>query len=693
MAISEIVAICRASPDWQATECALKCYAASMLAYYCALRIGLQNPYWALTTCYITVIPNPLAGAVITKAIYRTIGTFLGVTAAVVLVPCLDNAPLLLSLALSLWLCICTYISLLDRKPRSYVFLLAGYTASIIGFPSVETPGNIFNVAILREQEIVLGIICSSLMHGAVFPRTLTGRLQLRLDQILAEVENWSAQSLGGHRDASLDSTRRALAGELNELSALAVQVRFDTARNIPNLVPLNALQDQLTLLLPIMVAVEDRLAELTAAEAVPASVTEVTCRIATWLRCGIRDSEFHAASDVLIKDVRRLLTGLIEGSAWHRMLTLNLLYRLQDLITLHRNARTLRYHLQGVAASAIDGDVARMIRATQPRSLHRDHLTAAWVGMSAGITVFSGCLFWIATEWPSGSSAVLIAAIMAAFFGHFPNSDGIVRRYLWGVVVGIGIAALYGFALLPRVTDPVMFAAVLAPPLLVLGALLSRPTTALLSNAATIGFINTVGLAAVYQRDFAAFANASLALTMGIGFSAAILSVARLGSTHVSAMRLLKSAYRDVALRAAGGDTHPSSWTSRMLDRTGLLTTVGFLKTSGLIGSPMDVLIDMRTGYLAGCLRGLRDSATNVDVVALETVLRGITRYYLERNPRTPGSPPEELLHDIDLGVGTFNLQDAAPSSREGIAILTGLRRNLFPSAPPYSAPLAETL
>jgi uncharacterized membrane protein YccC len=40
----------------------------------------------------------------------------------------------LLSLALACWVGLCLYVSLLDRTPRSYVFMLAGYTAGLIGF-------------------------------------------------------------------------------------------------------------------------------------------------------------------------------------------------------------------------------------------------------------------------------------------------------------------------------------------------------------------------------------------------------------------------------------------------------------------------------------------------------------------------------------------------------------------------------
>ena len=119
-----------------------------MLAYYVALQIGLMRPFWAVVTSYI--VAQPHAGAVRSKAIYRVGGTLLGGSAAVILVPTFVNEPFALSVALALWLGLCLYLSLLDRTPRAYIFLLAGYTASIIGLPSVDAPATIFDTAILR---------------------------------------------------------------------------------------------------------------------------------------------------------------------------------------------------------------------------------------------------------------------------------------------------------------------------------------------------------------------------------------------------------------------------------------------------------------------------------------------------------------------------------------------------------------
>jgi uncharacterized membrane protein YccC len=127
---------------------ALKTFAASMLALVIALAMDLPRPYWAMATVYIT--SQPLAGATSSKALFRVIGTLVGATMTVALVPNLINAPELLCLAIALWVGFCLYLSLLDGTPRSYLFMLAGYTVALIGFPSVSAPDAIFDTAVAR---------------------------------------------------------------------------------------------------------------------------------------------------------------------------------------------------------------------------------------------------------------------------------------------------------------------------------------------------------------------------------------------------------------------------------------------------------------------------------------------------------------------------------------------------------------
>src|SRR5208283_4097881 len=122
----------------------IKTFAAGMLALSIGFWIDLPKPYWALAAVYIA--SQPLSGATRSKAVFRAIGTLLGSGAAVALVPNLVNAPPLLVAAISLWSGLCLYLSLLDRTPRGYVFMLAGYTTAIVGFPAVDAPDTIFDL-------------------------------------------------------------------------------------------------------------------------------------------------------------------------------------------------------------------------------------------------------------------------------------------------------------------------------------------------------------------------------------------------------------------------------------------------------------------------------------------------------------------------------------------------------------------
>mgnify|MGYP002723448556 CR=1 FL=1 len=198
-------------------------FAAALLALYIGFALGLPRPYWAMATAYI--VSQPLAGAVRSKAVYRVLGTMLGAAAAVVLVPNLVNAPWLLSLALALWVGGCLTVSLLDRTPRSYVLMLAGYTAAIIGFPSVSQPGAVFDVAVWRVVEIGLGILCATLVHSLVFPQPVGTVLKQRLSTWLGEADRWALDVLRGQDAEAIARDRRHLAAAASEIQMLALSL------------------------------------------------------------------------------------------------------------------------------------------------------------------------------------------------------------------------------------------------------------------------------------------------------------------------------------------------------------------------------------------------------------------------------------------------------------------------------------
>src|SRR4051794_31557776 len=204
-----------------------KTFSAAMLALVTALLLDMPRPYWAMAPVYITA--QPLVGATVSKAVYRMIGTVIGVAAAVVAIPNLANAPELLCLAIASWVGVCLYLSLLDGTPRSYAFMLAGYTVALIGFPSVSEPGAIFDTAVSRVEEISLGIVCASLVSTIVFPRSVAPAVANRVDLWLADARRLSqAVLLREGTSESRRPRRLKLATDIVEIDTLSTHLAYD---------------------------------------------------------------------------------------------------------------------------------------------------------------------------------------------------------------------------------------------------------------------------------------------------------------------------------------------------------------------------------------------------------------------------------------------------------------------------------
>jgi uncharacterized membrane protein YccC len=658
----------------------IKCLLAATLAYYVALRIGLTRPYWAVTTSYI--VAQPLAGAVLSKAVFRVAGTVLGAAAAVVLVPAFVNEPAALSLALALWLGVCLYLSLLDRTPRAYIFLLAGYTASIIGFPSVEVPDQIFNTAILRVQEIAIGILCGSLIHGTVFPRSVAELLLQRIDTILNDAERWSADSLAGEGGEVLARDRRRLALDVNELHQLSIHLPFDTARLRPRIRTVRALQDELSFILPLASGIEDRLLELRRVGTIDPALRALLGDVQAWL---LRHDGEDAEAARLIARAVALEPDIGPPLDWADALRLSLTARLAELIEAHRDARALREQVRAPTARAVSPSVAALLANTRRRALHRDRGVALRAAAGTIATVLLGCAFWIITAWPDGAGAVLIAGVCCALFGSSDEPAPAVMKFFWGSLIGILVAAVYAYGVFPQVTSFPLLILLLAPVLLVLGALLATPRPSFIALGALLGVLNSVGLADRYTADFESFVNGSLAQLVGTFFAAVTVGLFQTIGTEGSVQRLVRAGWRDLARRSnLPGPPDAMGWTSRMLDRIGLLAP-RLAQRGKDPGLPLlDALRDLRIGLTVGELRTLRLTADPEETGLISAVLQGIADYYRSLRFEAHKAAPASLLACIDAALHSFVSTAAPERRRAAVLALTGLRRNLCPGAPP---------
>lgn len=623
------------------------CFAAAMLALFVSFSLGLDRPFWAMATVYIT--SQPLSGAVRSKAVYRLAGTAVGGLVTVLLVPALVNAPVLLSLALALWVAGCQFVSLLDRTPRAYLFMLAGYTAALIGFPSVTHPEAIFDIAVLRVQEIGIGVLCASLVHSLVFPRSVSAVFGARARAVLAEAEGWIADVLAAEPAAHTGRERRRLAADVTDLHVTATHIPFDTARIRPTRAMLTGLQDRLVQLIPLVSAVEDRLREL-GTPGGPRSESGMTEEVRAW----VLDPALPRPRVALPPSTRD----------WRAMLRLNLAARLDELVAALAETRVL------VAAIADPGAPRPLSVVAAARPLHRDYGLALLSATATVLTVLGCCLFWIVTGWPEGAVAAMIAAVVCCFFATLDDPVPAQRGFLIWTIASLPLSALYLFAVLPAVHGFVMLALALAPPLLALGTLMAIPAWYGRMMPMLIGFASGLALTNIYAVDAAGFFNSNIAQVIGVAAAMMSTRLIRSIGAGTAIRRLRRAGWRDLAALAER-PAHLPTWRSRMVDRIGLLAArIGEVEAEERDGAAA-ALRELRMGM------SLAQLAADPRNAALAQALGGHFRA-LAQGRDTP--PPPALLDQIDHA-----LAEAEPAA---LANLVGLRRNVFPAAPGWGEP-----
>jgi len=626
-----------------------KTFAAAMLAYYIALRIGLPKPFWAVVTVYI--VSQTSSGASFSRSVYRFAGTFFGATATVAIVPNFVNDPIVCSVVLAGWIGLCLFFSLLDRTPRAYAFVLAGYTASLIGFPSVFDPGAVFDTASLRVQEISIGILCVVLLHRYVLPKPMTGHFTGKLSATLKDARRLSGDALIATPDDSRkEKDRRQLSVDLLTLQGLATHLPYDPGSASLRFGMLQLIHDRLARLLPLTAEIEDRVHFLGIGEG---DTTDELTALVFCARAWIATTEANdgeAAATRLIaraRSVQKHLGG--DAATLDDSVGANLAGHLAEMIGLLHDCERLR---QSLTADWRSQEPALLHGPTRAKGYvyHRDPWMAARMALGSIVGILSGCAFWIWSAWPEGGTAVSILGVCCTLFGNFDAPAPFVIKYIFGLVYGVLISLVYSFAILPQVTNFAVLVAVLAPAFLLAGSLQARPPTTFMAMGVTLTIPILAGLDANYTGDFAVSLNTAIAVFAAVGFGAVSMSLFQTVPVDVAINRLLRLSRRDVCRRALGGAPNEARWMSLMIDRTALLSPR--LQASGKTYTNVldDTLRHLRIGRVAGQLRKTIPQTKGEAGAALGDLLAAIAVCFSAGKPTTPGD-----LVDLDQRIETL--------------------------------------
>lgn len=652
----------------------VKTYTAAMLALYIAMLFDLPRPYWAMATVYI--VSSPLAGLTSSKGLYRALGTLIGAAAAVALVPVFINAPELLCAVVALWTGGLLYVSMLDRTPRSYVAMLSAYSLPLIALPEVGNPQNIFDIAVARSEEIILGITCASIVSAVVLPGSLAPLISARIQTLLSDAATWIDEILSGL--GAVPQTpihRQKLAAEIAGIDLVVNQLAYDvTTRDAVG--PTRALRGRLTMLLPLLSSLADRLHALASIDAAQsASLVRLQGNIAEWIRS-------QGGSDEQCAQLRREIAALRPKRRphdWNSLMLSNALSRMRDLIDLWQDCLTLQDDLLSGRQRKTSPRYRRIV-VTQLMS--HDHALLAFSAASAMLASLLASGLWIASGWANGASFVMMVAVSCCFFATMDRPVPMMKTMLVWCSVSLVGAAVYLFAVLPFIHDFEMLALVFAGPFLLIGAFLPRPEFGMITMLLTVNTASFVALQNRFSVDFTVFANEGLAALCGICFALLWTLAVRPFGAELAVKRMVRANWRDIAAAASGrnrGDRRQLF--GRMLDRLGQLVPK-LAMSNAFDPQKIDGLADLRLGFNILDLQQRLSRFDPQGAAVIGALMAEVEALFLRKiEAGQPLEPPQSLQVLIDQALGNAAL---GRDARQPTEALIGMRRVLFPHAPP---------
>jgi len=455
---------------------------AAFLTLWLAMRLELPQPRTAMITVFIVM--QPQSGQVFAKSFYRFLGTLAGSAMMVTLIALFaQNTELFLG-SLAIWVGICSAGAARCRNFRAYGFVLAGYTAAMVGLPALAHPDGAFMAAVWRVLEISLGILCSTLISAAILPQTASAAMRNALYQRFgvfalfvtdglrgrSKAESFEASNvrfiaeavgLEGLRSVTVfeDPHMRRRNGRLSRLNSefMGITTRFNALHQLLERLRGNGEEHVVAAIRP---GLQD-LAEVLDGFSGRALTSPDAGRLATAL------ATYKEGLPSRVRSLRAIFqdTDPSEAEQLDFHTAYELLYRFVD--DLHSYAQT--------HASLADHRHERE-RWDEPFTPQTNWWAAAASGIRASFILVVLGSYWVATAWPSGATMTLIAAATVGLSAATPNP----KRMAFQMACGTFLGALIGFAemffIFPWIDGFPLLCVMLAP-VIVLGSFLtSRP-------------------------------------------------------------------------------------------------------------------------------------------------------------------------------------------------------------------------
>ena len=552
---------------------AVKTFIAMLLALFIAFSLDLTYPMWAAGT--VIIVAHPYAGMVSSKAVYRLLGTFIGGIVAIVLTPQFIDLPIFFTLVLAGWVGVCLYISLLDRTPRSYVFMLAGYTTVMVVCSSINSISthSVFDMALGRILEISVAVLCSAVVSSTLFPVHLGSLLQKRVQKTLDDTRQVFRRILTDPEHSS--SYTQLLAGitrDTSDIHALAVHLNYERSALQGMTKSLQELLHQVSMTVANLVAMSERIAQL---DQIDTRYRQVLPLLHEHVLQFLQSQQHVQAEQLkqLPDNFEQDFAALSDQATAEQQIALNALK--MDIRHFMENVVTIKclWDLIQRGDKRIPEQIVTLT--TSYPSLHRDHGVAVRSAVAASIATIISFLLWIYSGWHAGYMMAQLTAVSVCILSGLDNPVPALRLFVRGSVYAAFITMFYAFVIMPEVHEFWQLAFVLAPLSLYLLSMFPNPPLMGLALPMLINFIMSLNLQNRYSTDAVLLMDTAMAGVVGPIISILAIYFIRAMSPETSANRILALHYK--AMREALFIPYGVQFRIHlrsMLDRIGVLNT-----------------------------------------------------------------------------------------------------------------------
>ncbi|MBS7543294.1 FUSC family protein [Ancylobacter oerskovii] len=517
---------------WRNVVFALRTAVAAVVALAIAYWLELQDPQWAVLTVYL--LAQPTAGAALAKGAYRIVGTVLGAAVGLIVLALYSQAPVPLVGAIALWLALCFFIGAQMRNYTAYGFLLAGYTALLVGLQGAADPAHAWRLAFDRTAELLIGIACITAVSVIVFPRYAGVMLREQLADLFGRLSHYGATALRPATPlATFAALRRTMVEAVVKFDALRSFAAFEAPELRADDAMLKRMVREFLRVLAIArglyVRIEDFQVEgsgpiverLRPAMAATAALFDRLAADPRAFATPHRTRSELLAARVALNEAAVELEAMA-GSVPFQPLA-------EGLLILHR-ARDLLHGLSMVmvseAAIMRGRRRAAQAEASIPVMPAASNAEALLLAIRSALALVVMCTLWAATEWTDGFDAVSGLAIILFFAVNQDRPGKLGFAFLlWS---GIGIAAAYAamVLVLPWIEGYEALALFLIVALLPAGLMAGTPQYAWPGIAFGSFFTAEIGTSNIFQPDELALVNSAFGLLSGMAISLVLLNL-----------------------------------------------------------------------------------------------------------------------------------------------------------------------